>query len=80
MAKAKNKGSYMSIARVTSFSLDGRQITSINVVAPVNVGKTVYEVMTRSLQDWCPCDENMLRKSPWNETSTVRGSDLGCVC
>jgi len=80
MAKAKNKGSYMSIARVTSFSLDGRQITSINVVAPVNVGKTVYEVMTRSLQDWCPCDENMLRKSSWNETSTVRGSDLGCVC
>jgi len=80
MAEAKEDGSYISNASVTSFSLDGRQIASIKVVAPVNVGKTVYEVTTRSLQDWCPCDENMLGKSSWNETSTVRGNDLGCAC
>jgi hypothetical protein len=32
------------------------------------------------LQDWCPCDENLLGSLTWNETMIAKSKDLGCVC
>ena len=81
MAKAEDNGFYLSNASVTAISLDdGREIASSQVIAPVMVGKTVYSITPTAWQDWCPCDENLLGKLSWNETSTKSGGDLGCVC
>lgn len=81
MAKAEDNGFYLSNASVTAISLDdGREIASSQVIAPVMVGKTVYSITPTAWQDWCPCDENLLGKLSWNETSTKSGEDLGCVC
>lgn len=81
MAKAEDNGFYQSNASVTAISLDdGREIASSQVIAPVMVGKTVYSITPTAWQDWCPCDENLLGKLSWNETSTKSGEDLGCVC
>lgn len=81
MAKAEDNGFYLSNASVTAISLDdGREIASSQVIAPVMVGKTVYSITPTAWQDWCPCDENLLGKLSWNETSIKSGDDLGCVC
>ena len=81
MAKAEDNGFYLSNASVTAISLDdGREMASSQVIAPVMVGKTVYSITPTTWQDWCPCDENLLGKLSWNETSAKSGDDLGCVC
>jgi uncharacterized repeat protein (TIGR01451 family) len=81
MAKAEDNGFYLSNASVTAISLDdGREMASSQVIAPVMVGKTVYSITPTAWQDWCPCDENLLGKLSWNETSAKSGDDLGCVC
>ena len=80
-AKVEDNGFYLSNASVTAISLDdGREIASSQVIAPVMVGKTVYSITPTAWQDWCPCDENLLGKLSWNETSAKSGDDLGCVC
>ena len=80
-AKAEEDGFYVSNASVIAVSReDGREIASSQVIAPVMVGKTVYSITPTAWQDWCPCDENLLGKLSWNETSTKSGEDLGCVC
>jgi uncharacterized repeat protein (TIGR01451 family) len=80
-AKAEDNGFYQSNASIAAISRDdGKEMASSEVIAPVMVGKTVYSITPTAWQDWCPCDENLLGKLSWNETSAKSGQDLGCVC
>lgn len=81
LAKVTDDGFYVSKASVIGISrADGKEMASTEVIAPVMVGKTIYSITPTAWQDWCPCDENLLGKLSWNETSTKSGDDLGCVC
>jgi uncharacterized repeat protein (TIGR01451 family) len=78
--EAESDGFYVSRADVHARSLDGNEMTSLNVSASLMVGKTVYVITPTFWKDWCPCDENLLGSQSWNETMIRRGMDLGCVC
>lgn len=81
MAIAKDDGFYTSNASIVAYSRDdGRKIALADVTAPVIIGKTVYSITPTYWQDWCPCDENLLGRLSWNETSVKSGKDLGCLC
>ena len=80
-AKAEDDGFSLSNASIIAISSDdGREVASSQAIVPVMVGKTVYSITPTAWQDWCPCDENLLGKLSWNETSAKSGDDLGCVC
>jgi len=80
-AKAEEDGFYVSNASVIAVSREeGREMASSKVIAAAMVGKVVYTLTPTAWQDWCPCDENLLGKLSWNETSLKSGQDLGCVC
>jgi uncharacterized repeat protein (TIGR01451 family) len=80
MAEAENDGFYVSRADVRARSLDGREMASLNLSASIVLGDVVYVIRPTSLQDWCPCDENLLGSLTWNETMIAKSKDLGCVC
>ena len=80
MGEAENDGFYMSRAAIHARSLDGLEMASINVSASIVLGDVVYVLRPTSAQDWLPCSENLLGSLTWNETTLVRGPDLGCVC
>ena len=67
-------------AHIRGSSSDGREIASINVSAPIMLGKNASA--TRGYNwDWLPCGDSqineMIGPDSWNRTSS---SPLGCLC
>lgn len=80
MGKAAQEELFTSWAHIRGSSPDGREIASINVSAPIMLGKNASATRGYDL-DWLPCGNNqiteMIGPNSWNRTGS---SPLGCLC
>ena len=80
MWRAAREELLTSWAHIRGSSPDGREIASINVSAPMMLGKNASATRGYDL-DWLPCGDSqiteMIGLNSWNRTSS---SPLGCLC
>jgi uncharacterized repeat protein (TIGR01451 family) len=79
MAESEQDGFIVSKANMHSWSLDGRELASINASASVVLGKFVDNVSATYSYDWLPCGGNMLSRLSWEDPKMNKGT-LDCLC
>lgn len=79
MAEAEREGLLVSRARVVGSTIEGREIASIDLIAPILLGKPAAIPRPYS-PDWLPCEEEMLGPNSWNEVMISSGEALECAC
>jgi hypothetical protein len=81
VGEAVQDGLFTSWANIHGSSLDGRDIGSINVSAPLVLGN-LANVSGAYSSDWLPCEgtEEMLGPNSWNETMISSEAALPCLC
>jgi uncharacterized repeat protein (TIGR01451 family) len=80
VAEAEREGLLVSRARVVGSTIEGREIASLDISAPILLGKPVAIMPRLYSPDWLPCEEEMLGPNSWNEAMISSGEALECAC